>query len=101
VLDRVASLPILKWNAKGTDPNVKHVGPMAQDFKAAFGLGDDDKLISTIDLDGVALAAIQGLDAEGRKTNAELAAVKARNAELEARLAALECLVGEAAAAGR
>jgi hypothetical protein len=77
VLDKVSRLPILRWNAKGADPNVKHVGPMAQDFKAAFGLGDDEKLISTIDLDGVSLAAIQAL--------------KKRNEELEERLRAVEC----------
>jgi hypothetical protein len=77
VLEKVSRLPILKWNAKGADPNVKHVGPMSQDFMSAFGLGDDDKLISTIDLDGVSLAAIQAL--------------KKRNDELEARIRALEC----------
>ncbi len=54
-------LPITTWNAIGTDPGVRRMGPMAQDFYAAFGLGDDDKVITTGDLDGVALASIQGL----------------------------------------
>ena len=40
------------------------MGPMAQDFRAAFGLGETEKGISTIDADGVALAAIQGLNAK-------------------------------------
>ncbi len=34
---------------------------MAQDFYAAFGLGNSDTHIGTVDADGVALAAIQGL----------------------------------------
>src|SRR5262249_60807399 len=91
VLEKVSRLPILKWSAKGADPNVRHVGPMAQDFKAAFGLGDDEKLISTIDLDGVALAAIQGLNEKERGAAAEIEDLKRRNAELEERLRALEC----------
>jgi len=35
---------------------VLHLGPVAQDFHAAFGLGADDKHIATVDADGVALA---------------------------------------------
>jgi len=84
VLARVSRLPVLKWNAKGTDPRVKHVGPMAQDFAAAFALGDDDKLISTIDLDGVELAAIQGLDLKEKRTTSKLTELEAKNAALEA-----------------
>jgi len=37
------------------------MGPVAQDFSAAFGLGESERYINTIDADGVALAAIQGL----------------------------------------
>ncbi len=61
MLDKLATLPITTWNAIGTDPSVRRMGPMSQDFYAAFGLGDDDKVITTGDLDGVALASIQGL----------------------------------------
>ena len=61
VLDKVAALPISRWNFKG-DAATPHLGPMAQDFHAAFGLGTDDKHIATVDADGVALAAIQGLN---------------------------------------
>jgi hypothetical protein len=85
VLEKVAALPICRWNFK-QDPNVEHVGPMAQDFHAAFGLGADDKHIATVDADGVALAAIQGL-------NEKLEEKTARIAELEARLAGLEKLI--------
>jgi hypothetical protein len=53
---------------------------MAQDFRAAFGLGEDDKHIATVDADGVALAAIQGLNQKLERENAEL---KARLERLE------------------
>lgn len=84
-LERVAGLPISQWNFKG-DPTV-HVGPMAQDFYAAFGLGTDDKHIATVDEEGVALAAVQGL-------NQKLEEKSARILELEARLEKLERLLG-------
>jgi hypothetical protein len=61
MLDKIASLPISEWNYK-TDAGTRHVGPMAQDFQAAFQLGADDKHISMVDEGGVALAAIQGLN---------------------------------------
>ncbi len=61
VLDKVASLPMSTWNYKAQDESIRHMGPMAQDLYAAFELGTDDKHINTIDADGVALAAIQGL----------------------------------------
>jgi len=57
----VAEVAILTWNYKTQDDSIRHIGPMAQDFRAAFGLGEDDKRITTIDADGVALAAIQAL----------------------------------------
>jgi trimeric autotransporter adhesin len=65
LLDRLARLPITRWNYK-IAPAEKHVGPMAQDFQAVFGLGRDDKSISTIDPAGLALRAIQQLDQENR-----------------------------------
>src|SRR5262249_1837533 len=60
VLEKVVALPIARWNLKG-DATTTHLGPMAQDFQAAFGLGADDRHIATVDAEGVALAAIQGL----------------------------------------
>ena len=110
VLDKVAALPISRWNFK-QDRESAHVGPMAKDFRAAFGLGSDDKHIATVDADGVALAAIQGLnqkveeqrrenaalkselaDNQGRR-NAEVTELKARNAAMERRLEKLERLL--------
>jgi hypothetical protein len=59
VLDKVSELPITEWNYKGYDK--RHLGPMAQDFHAAFNLGGSETTIDGGDLHGVALAAIQGL----------------------------------------
>jgi hypothetical protein len=61
ILDAVARLPISTWQHVNEDAAIRHLGPMAQDFYAAFGLGANETSIGTIDADGVALAAIQGL----------------------------------------
>jgi hypothetical protein len=63
------------------------MGPMAQDFRQAFGLGEDEKHISTVDSEGVALAAIQALFQEKQQ---EVSQLKDRLMALESRLAALE-----------
>ena len=63
VLAKVAQLPIDEWSYK-TENGQRHLGPVAQDFYAAFGLGADDKHITTVDEGGVALAAIKGLNAK-------------------------------------
>lgn len=74
VLSKVLALPITRWNYKD-DPKANHIGPVAQDFRAAFGLGSDDKSIATVDADGVALAAIQGLNNKLEDQVAELRAL--------------------------
>jgi hypothetical protein len=50
------------WNYESQDASIRHIGPMAQDFKAVFGVGENERYITTVDADGVALAAIQGLN---------------------------------------
>ena len=93
VLDRVAAMPVSTWTYK-SEPGVRHMGPMAQDFRAAFGLGTNDKTIVTVDADGVALAAIKGLkeklDGESRalreKLEAESRALRAENQALRSKL---------------
>ncbi len=97
VLRSVVELPISEWGYKSEPASVRHIGPMAQDFHAAFGLGNDDKHITTIDTDGVALAAIQGLYEIVQEKEAEIVRQAGRIeeqgkdiAELRARLAALE-----------
>jgi len=92
VLDKVAGLTITRWNFKG-DAATPHLGPMAQDFHAAFALGTDDKHIATVDADGVALAAIQGLNQKVDDLRGELKRRDAENAELKGRLMALEKLI--------
>jgi hypothetical protein len=61
VLQRVNQMPISNWNYKSQDQAIRHIGPTAQDFAAAFQVGESDRRITTVDADGVALAAIQGL----------------------------------------
>jgi len=70
ILDKVGRLPISRWSYV-TERGVRHVGPMAQDFYASFGVGEDDKHITSIDEGGVALAAIKAL----RTENVRLAAL--------------------------
>ena len=86
VLDKVAALPIERWSYK-SERGVRHVGPMAQDFYAAFGVGEDDKHITSIDEDGVALAAIKALRAENMEGRAAIEQLRAENAQLRVRLA--------------
>jgi len=115
VLEKLAAIPVATWNYKTENPSIRHIGPMAQDLYAAFGLGDSDKSIATIDADGVALAAVQGLykmlhekvveiaqlraekdvqiaAQQQRIANleAQLDAQRLQNAGMEARLAAVE-----------
>jgi hypothetical protein len=86
VLEKVAGLPISEWSYKADSPSVRHLGPMSEDFHAAFGLGKTDKGLTSVDTSGVALAAIQGL-------NQKLEEKDARIQELELRLLELEELV--------
>jgi hypothetical protein len=90
ILSRLSNLPIQTWNYKTQDPSIRHMGPTAQDFRAAFGLGEDERHINTVDADGVALAAIQELHRLAQAQAAQLAAQQEQIATLEARLAALE-----------
>jgi hypothetical protein len=93
VLDAVTKMPITTWNMKGS--KTRQMGPSAQDFYAAFRLGDGDKTINTTDAQGVALAAIQGLNT---KLQAQNKALEARVQELESQLATLHSLQAEVAA---
>ena len=71
VLEKVVALPITEWTYKNI-AGARHMGPVAQDFRAAFGLGSDDKGISTVDADGVALASIQALNQKLNEKDAEV-----------------------------
>ncbi len=78
VLRRVAALPVSTWTYGWDHPSVVHLGPMAQDFGAAFGLGSHDDRIELVDAAGVLLAAVQALNARVEHLEAELVAVSAR-----------------------
>jgi hypothetical protein len=90
VLGQVAALPITRWNYKAEGATVRHIGAVAQDFHAAFGVGPDDKHIAPLDGNGVALAAIQGLNELVKAQQASLQAQETKIKSLEARLAAIE-----------
>ena len=94
VLARLAEIPITTWNYKAQNPAIRHLGPVAQDFYAAFGVGEDDHHISTVDANGVALAAAQGLYQALQEKEAQIAAQQQRIDDLEARVGALEQAVG-------
>jgi flavin-dependent dehydrogenase len=85
MLDRVRSLPITTWNYRSDDASVRHIGPMAQDFTAVFGVGSDDRTIHPMDGQGVALAAIQGLAAQVAALQAEQQSLLEQVAALKAR----------------
>ncbi|MBV7333605.1 tail fiber domain-containing protein [Chloroflexi bacterium TSY] len=75
VLAKLAELSVTRWNYRDEDASIKHIGPMAQDFHAAFGLGADDKHIGTVDTDGVLIAAIQALQERIDQLEAQLEAL--------------------------
>ncbi len=89
VLQRVAAMPVTRWNVKGV-AGQDHIGPVAQDFYSAFGLGVDDLHIASGDLSGVALAAIQGLNAKVVARDAIISEQARELAELRARMDGLE-----------
>jgi trimeric autotransporter adhesin len=89
-LDKVAALPISTWNYKTQDKSIRHIGPTAQDFHAAFNVGENERTITTVDADGVALAAIQGLN---QKLEAELKAKDAEIRQLQSDLAEVKQLL--------
>jgi len=87
-LQKLAALPVTGWCYKH-DTSREYIGPMAQDFHAAFGLGLDDKHITTLDLDGVALSSLKGLIEELQERKERSAAQAKRLNELEVELDAL------------
>jgi hypothetical protein len=93
ILDKLAGMPLQWWNYKAeADDSTPHLGPMAQDFKAAFYPGRDDKIITTLEFDGVELAAIQGLN---QKVEAGSRRSEHRSGKLEERLQQQETEIAE------
>lgn len=83
ILDKVERLPITEWSYK-EDAATRHIGPMGQDFYAAFNIGTDEKHIAPIDEGGVALAAIQGLTRQLKQKDAEIQELKKDLGEVKA-----------------
>jgi len=86
LLKRLAAVPITTWNWKAQDDSIRHLGPVAQDFRAAFGLGEDEQHITTVDADGVALAAIQELYRMSREKDEQIRELARQVEALRARL---------------
>lgn len=95
VLAGLRELPIYEWNYIAEDDDMRHVGPMAQDFHAAFGLsGTDDRHIATVDADGVMMASIVALASENDALRSDNARLGADVRALEARLERIEAALG-------
>jgi hypothetical protein len=97
VLGRLRELPLYTWRYRSEVSGALHMGPTAQDFHAAFGLGDSDTRIATVDADGVALAAIQALASQVHERDDVLARQAHELADLESRVADLERDAGDVA----
>ena len=102
VLARVGELEISEYSYNSQDESIRHMGPMAQEFHPLFGLGEDELRINAMNLAGIALAAVQGLNVELqtrdtrlKANNKRIATLEAKNAELEERLSRLESLLLE------
>lgn len=83
LLQKLAALPVRTWSYKAQGASIRHAGPTAQDFHAAFGLGEDPLRISTVDADGIALAGVRALVLRQRALERELAVLRDRLHELE------------------
>jgi hypothetical protein len=94
ILARVRALPVSTWNYIDEGRDVRHIGPMAQDWNAAFAFNADPLTINMSDFDGVNLAAIQALEKRTTELQSQLAERDRRIAELEARLARIEAALG-------
>jgi hypothetical protein len=93
VLARLRRVPVSSWNYIAQDRSIRHMGPMAQDFYAAFGLGENELMINSVDIDGVNMAAIQALTTRTDALQAENATLRQENADLRARVERIEAIL--------
>jgi hypothetical protein len=94
----IAGMSIGSWRYRAQDASIRHVGPTAQDFRAAFGIGASDSTINVVDADGVNMLAIQALERRGAALRAENDSLSARVNQMEKRLTQLEALLRTAPA---
>jgi trimeric autotransporter adhesin len=76
VLAKLDSIPVATWSYRAQDDSIRHIGPMAQDFYRAFRVGEDRRHIDSVDADGVALAAIKGLNRKVQHLQRQVASLK-------------------------
>ncbi|KAA0993534.1 tail fiber domain-containing protein [Dyadobacter aurulentus] len=95
ILQKVAKMQVTSWNYKSQPATTRHIGPMAQDFYAAFGpegIGSDTT-INSLDIDGVNMAAIQALEMRTRALQNENDRLKAKLEAMDAKVAAIEKMI--------
>ncbi|TKB99053.1 tail fiber domain-containing protein [Pedobacter cryophilus] len=90
ILQKLRALDIKEWSYKFEDESIRHIGPTAQDFHAAFNLGTDTKSIGTIDADGILMAATKALEMRTKKQSDDIDKLITENLELRKRLDILE-----------
>lgn len=102
VLRRLRGVPVTTWNYKSQNKVIRHIGPMAQDFFEAFSVGESERLINSIDIDGVSIAGIRALDERTARQQTRVEQLeranddlRKQNAELAARLEKLEAAIAE------
>ncbi len=91
VLNKLSRLPLSEWNYKGYAQ--RHIGPMAQDFHALFPLNESETTLNSADLDGVALAAIKGLNEVVQEQQAKMQQKEAEIKALQQSVTELQSLV--------
>lgn len=90
LLARLRTMPVTTWKFTGEDTGIRHLGPVAEDFYAAFGLGGSETMIPITDLAGVAVGAAQALERRTVELSAKNAALTREVTALRARMAELE-----------
>lgn len=92
-LKKVSLLPVRSWNYKAQNPSIRHIGPTAQDFYTAFQVGENNTTITTSDIDGVNMLAIQALEKRSTMQQNTISQLQKENEDLKARLAKIEALL--------
>ncbi len=95
ILERLKSLPIMSWRYRAEDSGIRHIGPTAQDFNKAFQFGADEHYISSVDADGIAMAAIRSLYEMVKERDKTIEAHENRIHEMETQLALQNKLMAE------
>lgn len=86
VLEKFAQVPIQEWTYKSDERKLRHVGPTVEDFRSAFGLGTDGQYMFPIDVQGVTMAAVQGLYQRLVEKDAQINELQKQLDEIKARL---------------